>query len=78
MVSPYLNTPDLNFTGLGTNSTSYGTWQPGGFSLIDKGNNIYDATRESYKKWITGNHLSIHQIEADSFNEGFKIKIDNI
>ncbi len=77
MVSPYLNTPDLNFTGLGTNSTSYGTWQPGGFSLIDKGNNIYDATRESFSNWISGKALDAYQIDTDT-TQGFKIKIVNI
>lgn len=44
MVSPYLNSPDI--TGR-QGVTSWGdyTWQPGGYSLTNESNNIFDATR---------------------------------
>ena len=43
MVSPYLNSPDI--TGR-QGVTSWGdyTWQPGGYSLTTKSNNLFDAT----------------------------------
>ena len=44
MVSPYLNSPDLNGRQ-GTLSWGDYTWQPGGYSLTTESNNIYDATR---------------------------------
>ncbi len=44
MVSPYLYSPDL--TGRqGTLSWGDYTWQPGGYSLTKKSNNLFDATR---------------------------------
>lgn len=77
MLSPYLNSPDLNFTGLGVQSFEDYTWRPGGYSVINKENNIYDATRESIKKWFTGNYLQIKQIKDES-HSGIKIEIKNI
>ena len=50
MVSPYLNSPDLCYTGLGVNGFYYGTWNPDGFSLVDKSTNIYDYTRYYIRK----------------------------
>lgn len=52
MIDPYLNSPDLD-GHISTKGTWYGTWRPEGYSLTDFGNNIYDATRESFVKWLS-------------------------
>ena len=53
MVSPYLNSKDLCFKGgIGANSFSGACTNPSGYSLVDKSNNLYDATRECFKKWL--------------------------
>ncbi len=78
MVAKYLNSPDLNFTGLGVNSTSYEGWNPGGYSLISKANNIYDATYNAFYKNINGIHLTINQTALETEEQGIKVSITNI
>lgn len=43
MVSPYLNSPDITGRQGVTGWGDY-TWQPGGYSLTTKSNNLFDAT----------------------------------
>jgi hypothetical protein len=50
MVRPYLYSPDLCYTGLGVSGFYYGTWNPSGFSVIDKSSNIYDYTSYYIRK----------------------------
>ncbi len=44
MVEPYLNSPDITGRQGVTGWGDY-TWQPGGYSLTNESNNIFDATR---------------------------------
>lgn len=83
MVAPYINSPDLNYTGLGVNAfADWDTWNQEGCSLTRKSNNIFDDTTESIVFNLTGetvntDRLSISQI-IDNSVPGFKIKIKNI
>ena len=77
MIDPYLKSPDLNYTGLGVKSTYYGTWQPGGYSLVDRENNIFDATREVYRRFFAGERLTIREKDVKNY-EGIVIQIENI
>lgn len=77
MLKPYINSPHLSYTGLGVNSFSYNTWTPGGYDLVNQANNIYDATRESFEKYRTGNYLRIQDADDSTFN-GIKINISHI
>ena len=53
MCSPYLYSPDLNCRYIGVNHfyTDY-IWCNPGYSLVHKYNNLYDATRKSFEKWL--------------------------
>ncbi|MBR5401929.1 MAG: hypothetical protein IK102_08970 [Treponema sp.] len=76
MCSPYLDSPDLDFhIGVNNFNADY-TWNPGGLSLINKGNNIYDFTRNSFEKWLSGKGLSINELR-DPYYPGFLININN-
>ncbi|MCR4733747.1 MAG: CotH kinase family protein [Treponema sp.] len=77
MVSPYLYSSDLSYNGLGVSRFGDYTWQPEGYSLTSKGNNIFDASRQSFIRWFSGETLKIEEYE-DSDYEGIKIKIKNI
>lgn len=83
MVAPYINSPDLNYTGLGVNAfADWDTWNQEGCSLTRKSNNIFDDTTESIVFNLTGevinpNRLTISQVNDNSV-QGFKIKISNI
>ncbi len=54
MLNPYVNSPDLVYrygnTTIGADGFWDGTWQPEGYSLTNYNNNIWDATRESFKE----------------------------
>ena len=54
MCSPYLYSPDLNCRYIGVNHfyTDY-IWCNPGYSLVHKYNNLYDATRKSFERWLT-------------------------
>ena len=54
MCSPYLYSPDLNCRYIGVNHfyTDY-IWCNSGYSLVHKYNNLYDATRKSFERWLT-------------------------
>lgn len=75
MVSPYLNSLDLDYH-IGVNSFNDYTWRPSGYYLTRETNNLFDATTTSFKKWINGENLSIYEINNDY--EGIKIGIKNI
>lgn len=75
MVSPYLNSPDLDYH-IGVNSFNDYTWCPSGYSLTREINNLFDATTTSFRKWINGENLSIYEINDDY--KGIKIGIKNI
>ena len=77
MLSPYLNSPDLNYYCLGVNSFQDYTWQPSGYSLVNKENNIYEATHKSFEKWFNGTTLQVYEILDNSYS-GIKIGIKNI
>jgi len=51
LVEPYLNSRDLNPRNSVKAWGDY-TWRPGGYSLTYKSNNIFDATRKSFEKWL--------------------------
>ena len=82
MVSPYIRSNDLSYTGLGVSQfADWTTWNPEGYTLTGKYNNIFDATREAFIYNLTGetvdsNHPVISQVNDST--DGFKIKIKNI
>lgn len=51
MVNPYLSSRDLDSRNSVKVWGDY-TWCPGGYSLTNKSNNVFDATRRSLKKWL--------------------------
>ena len=51
LVSPYLNSKDLEGHQAVKSWGDY-TWRPGGYSLTNPQNNIFDATRESFQKYL--------------------------
>ncbi|MBP3743020.1 MAG: CotH kinase family protein [Treponema sp.] len=77
MVSPYLNSKDLCYTGLGVNSWGDYGWRPKGYSLTNYNKNIYDATRESFRKWRENDFVNISEDSSLSGN-GIKLKIEKI
>ena len=83
MVSLYINSPDLSYKGLGVNQfADWTTWNPSGYSLTGKYNNIFDATKEAFIKNLTGETIAsnrpvISQVSDNSI-QGFKIKIEKI
>ncbi len=52
MLKPYLSSPDLCYTGMGVKDFDYSTNHPRGYSLVNKNNNIYDATRNWIEQWV--------------------------
>jgi len=52
MLKPYVKSKDLSYVGMGAHSFEDYTWQPEGYSLLGRENNIFDATRESINKWL--------------------------
>lgn len=83
MVSPYINSPDLCYTGLGVNQfADWNTWNQSGCSLTNKANNIFDDTRRSIIYNLTGEEVDDGQLiiyqDSSYTGEGFKIKIKNI
>lgn len=76
MISPYLNSPDLDYH-IGVKSFNDYTWCPSGYFLTTEKNNLFDATTNSFKKWINGDYLSIYQI-TDGDYKGIKFGIENI
>ena len=51
LVSPYLNSKDLE-GHIAVKAWNDYTWQPGGYSLTNSQNNIFDATRESFQSYL--------------------------
>lgn len=51
MVEPYLASRDLN-ERISVKFWGDYTWRPGGYSLTAKMNNVFDATKNSYEKWL--------------------------
>ena len=51
MVEPYLGSRDLNMRYSVKSWNDY-TWCPGGYSITFKSNNVFDATRASFEKWL--------------------------
>ena len=51
MVEPYLGSRDLNIRNSIKVWNDY-TWCPGGYSITFKSNNVFDATRKSFEKWL--------------------------
>ncbi|MCR5285333.1 MAG: CotH kinase family protein [Treponema sp.] len=74
MVGPYLNSPDLSYEGLGVKEFNDYTWRPSGYSIMQKSNNIFDATRKAIEKNFSGKTLSLQQINNKK-TEGIKVKI---
>ena len=53
MCRPYLFSPDLDFNYIGVNYFFTDMiWGNPGYSLVNEHNNLYDATRESFEKWL--------------------------
>lgn len=83
MVGPYINSPDLSYTGLGVNqfADNY-TWNQEGCTLTNKANNIFDDTRRSIIYNLTGEEVDEGQLiiyqDTTFTGEGIKIKIKNI
>ena len=75
MVEPYLDSPDLIFSYGGAQNLWYGAWKPD-CSLVDRENNLYDITRLSFTRWLTGNHLAISAVP--NYSKGIKLRISNI
>ncbi len=77
MLKDYIKSPDLNYTGLGVSGFGYGTWQPGGYSLVDRGTNIYDATRNYFNYWLKGIDIpNIISVDKTATGGGLIINID--
>ncbi|MCR4736149.1 MAG: CotH kinase family protein [Treponema sp.] len=51
MLDPYLASRDLDFHNSVLSWNDY-TWRPGGMSLTNRSNNVFDATRRSFEKWL--------------------------
>lgn len=51
MVEPYLASRDLDSRN-SVKAWNDFTWCPGGYSLTYKSNNVFDATRRSFEKWL--------------------------
>jgi len=76
MLTGQLASSDL--TGhIGVSDFDYSSWGPGGYSLVDKANNVYDATRESFRKWRENDFVTISEDTSLSGN-GIKLKIAKI
>lgn len=83
MVTPYINSPDLCYTGLGVNQfADWNTWNQSGCSLTNKANNIFDDTRRSIIYNLTGEEVDEGQLiiyqDTTFTGKGIKIKINNI
>lgn len=83
MVTPYINSPDLCYTGLGVSQfADWGTWNQAGCSLTNKSNNIFDDTRRSIIYNLTGEEVDDGQLivtqDSSYTGKGVKIKIKNI
>ncbi len=82
MVTPYINSPDLCYTGLGVNQfADWTTWNQAGCSLTNKFNNFFDDTRLSIIYNLTGEEVDEGQLmisQDETFTKGIKIKIENI
>lgn len=83
MVSPYINSPDLCYTGLGVNQfADWGTWNQEGCSLTNKSNNFFDDTRRAVIYNLTGEEIDDGQLmisqDTTYTGKGIKINIKNI
>ncbi len=82
MVSPYIKSNDLSYTGLGVSQfADWTTWNPEGYTLTGKYNNIFDATREAFIYNLKGETVESNRpiiSQVDSYTQGIKIKIENI
>lgn len=83
MVGPYINSPDLSYTGLGVNqfADNY-TWNQEGCTLTNQSNNYFDDTRLAIIYNLTGQEVDDGSLSISQDNtytrDGFRIKINNI